>query len=289
MAPKCEFDKVTSVHEIARTEGQSTWQGHISDEWMIGSVPHGGYVLSVILVACKAHFSTTGRHPDPISITAHYLKPSTPQVPCLITVTDLKPGRLALAQFLVKQGAVTTLVGTVTFGDLRAESGPSRITSKPAFPPVCACTKGVFGRVGGTQKSAIGDKVDVVTAPQVPDRAERQQWMRFSDGRQADAISLAFFADAYLPVLTNYGKEFLGGDAWFPTMELNVQFKAHPASTSGRWVAQDIRTKYLVNGRHEVDAELWDEDGNLLAIARQMALVVSWERNAQNAQPPSKL
>lgn len=184
---------------------------------------------------------------------------------------DIKPGRYSIAQVTALQNNAPTLVATVTFGDLSQENGPTRITDPEVFPKVSDCQKGVFGRPAPDSKGKpfIGDKVDVVFAPLTTrDKAERRQWMRFKDGRHPDLISLGFFADAFMPILTNYGKDFLGGEAWFPTMELNVQFRARPPQTPGRWIGQVVRSRFITNGRHEVDAELYDENGQLLAIAR---------------------
>ncbi|KAJ3283040.1 Pre-mRNA-splicing factor cwc26 [Borealophlyctis nickersoniae] len=285
-----EFDKATHVIELSRTEASSTWSASVSEEWMIGDVPHGGIVLSIILSAARGHFGPT--HPDPISITAHYLRPSAP-IPATIHITTLKTGRFSTAHATFCQSSPTepNIIATVVFSNLSLETGPTKITDPEHLPPPSECTPTTFGRPSPNRKGLpfISDKVKVLMAPTPPSfqtsKAERRQWMRFADNRPPDAVSMAFFSDAFVPTLYNYGKEFLGGETWFPTMELNVQFRAKPPTLpgGGGWVGQMVRSRFLTNGRNEVDVELYAEDGTLLAIARQMALVVPWEKNLRNA------
>lgn len=46
-----DFDKVTAVNSIERLDDSTTCHVNISDEWMIGNVPHGGYILRLGAVA----------------------------------------------------------------------------------------------------------------------------------------------------------------------------------------------------------------------------------------------
>ena len=39
------------------------------------------------------------------------------------------------------------------------------------------------------------------------------------------------------------------------------------------WVLAHVRTQHVIDGYHEEDVELWDEDGNLIAQSRQLALL----------------
>ncbi|KND00106.1 uncharacterized protein SPPG_04448 [Spizellomyces punctatus DAOM BR117] len=282
-----DFDKVIAVKEVSRSPTSSVWKADISDEWMIGSVPHGGYILSVILSAASAHFA--GNRPDPISINAYFLRPTAANVPAILTVTDIKAGRYSIAQIITEQAGIVTQFATVTYGNISEEQGPTRVIDPDRLPPPSECFPGSFGRrapEAPKDKPHIGQKVEVLRDSQTlsTTKAERRQWIRFTDGRHPDLISLGFFADASGPLLTNFGKEWLGGECWFPTMEINIQFRAKPSTTTpGRWIGQSVNSRFITNGRHEVDVELYDENGDIVALARQMALVVPWERNLKNA------
>ncbi|QRW06869.1 thioesterase family protein [Ceratobasidium sp. AG-Ba] len=73
MAPLSE---ALSVKHI-RSDGHTlTYHGKVDSDWIFAGVPHGGYVLSLLLTACIKHQGTT-KHPDPIHLTAHFLLPTT--------------------------------------------------------------------------------------------------------------------------------------------------------------------------------------------------------------------
>lgn len=99
-------------------------------------------------------------------------------------------------------------------------------------------------------------------------------WVRSKDRRPVDWRWLVIQADA-TPVVFRYGLPFIskGEQAWFPTMELSISFKQRPRPGT-EWIAQSCVCRTLMNGRHENDTELWDEEGRLLAMSRETALVV---------------
>ena len=96
-------------------------------------------------------------------------------------------------------------------------------------------------------------------------------------------------ADA-TPVAFRYGNAFIsnGIQAWFPTVELRIDFKSRAAPNT-TWIAQSTICRALVNGRHENDVELWAEDGTLLAVAREMALIVPMAVNLRKGKKAAKL
>lgn len=54
------------------------------------------------------------------------------------------------------------------------------------------------------------------------------------------------------------------------TTELTVHLRDRPAPG---WLACRASTRFLIDGYHEEDFELWDRTGRLVAQARQLALV----------------
>ena len=57
---------------------------------------------------------------------------------------------------------------------------------------------------------------------------------------------------------------------WVPTMNWRVDFKAHPAAGSGP-LRFRFQTRSVTGGWLEEDGELWDGNGNIVALSRQLA------------------
>ena len=59
---------------------------------------------------------------------------------------------------------------------------------------------------------------------------------------------------------------------WVPTLNWRIDFKAHPSAGSGP-LRFRFRTRRVTGGFLEEDGELWDGNGNLVALSRQLAMV----------------
>ncbi|KAJ3317631.1 hypothetical protein HDU76_001112 [Blyttiomyces sp. JEL0837] len=108
------------------------------------------------------------------------------------------------------------------------------------------------------------------------------QWMRFTDWRDQDLLSATFFADAFTPTPMRHEELFYKKmwNSYYPTMDLNIQFKARPKDS--KWMGVLCRTRFMVNGRFESDCDLYDEQGNIVAICRQSNIVVPFSRNKKH-------
>jgi acyl-CoA thioesterase len=54
------------------------------------------------------------------------------------------------------------------------------------------------------------------------------------------------------------------------TRQHTVHVRRRPATG---WVLAQVRTRHVIDGYHEEDVELWDEQGRLIAQSRQLALL----------------
>src|SRR5690349_12050117 len=63
---RSDFDADTAV-----TRAGDAWRALISDRWDVGVNPNGGYVLATIVRAMGEAVTL----PDPLTVTAHYLRP----------------------------------------------------------------------------------------------------------------------------------------------------------------------------------------------------------------------
>ena len=78
MTESSYFDADTRVEQV----GEGRYRGFIDPGWNIGDNPNGGYLLSVVTSA----LADVLPHPDPLSVTTHYLRPGTAGVACDVDV-----------------------------------------------------------------------------------------------------------------------------------------------------------------------------------------------------------
>ena len=224
-------------------------------------VPNGGYVLAVALAALRQALTA----PDPLTVTAHYLRPSVPG-PARIEVETIKVGRqysTACARLL--QNDKENVRVLATYGDLAAQSGPVHVfATAPALPPretlvatPPAAAPEFMHRVELRHARPVFDPLEPGEPPAI------SGWFRFVDGRLPDTHALALIADAFPPVAFR-----VLPTGWVPNIELTVHVRARPVS---EWVRCVFRTRFIFGGLLEEDGEIWDENGTLLALSRQLA------------------
>lgn len=245
----------------------------ITDRFSIGTAPNGGYLAFIVLSAAMQD----APHPDPFSVTTHYLAAAKPG-PAEVQIESVRVGRgHSTFEGRLFQGGKEIVRQLAVLGDLSVTRGPSVLTlAPPELPPPDQCER---GRAGPTSVLPIADRLDVAMRPGAvswmpgPDgslrrhseHAELAAHVRFRDGREPDARSLVFFADALPPPVLNLSSV---STPWVPTLELTVHVRARPAPGFLRCV---FRTHALLEGYLEEDGEVWDSEGKLVAMSRQLA------------------
>ncbi len=248
------------------------WEGRVSAAWNIGDNPNGGYLIAIVQ---RALAELAPQHPDPLTLTVHYLRPGAPDTPCEVHGELLRTGRtLSTLRGTLLQEGKTRLEVLAGYGDLgSAPAAPGLTLTAPEIPAPEQCVR----RSGDEQGVVLPllDRVDVLLHPDQAKagsagRAEVSGWIRFVDGRNADAAALVLFADAFPPSV--FG--LLGLVGWVPTLELTVHVRRRPV---GGWILGRFATTDLADGRMVEDGALWDSQGNLVAQSRQIALVIPGE------------
>lgn len=242
------------------------FQGTVSDRWNIGSVPNGGYVMSIAMAALRQELEA----PDPLSVTAHFLRPAAVG-PAEVGVETIKVGRTtttAMATLVQERGEVLRLLAS--YGDLAAMSGPTHVAAvPPELPPRDAAPPASPSEGVPEIAHRFDQRPDPSTVAwaygKPSGEAVIKSWVRFADGRPPCVHSLALFADALAPPVFN-----VITPGWVPTIELTVHVRARPR---GEWLRAVFRTRFLFGGLLEEDGELWDEGGQLVALSRQLAVV----------------
>lgn len=132
------FAEATSIKQI----DPHTYEIDFSSSWVIGTVPHGGYVTACLMTAVRKHFDTTLRKQDqPHTITLHldFLR-RTETGPATIRIQDVKLGRqTSVVHIALSQGSREEVLGYITNSNMRTETGASFPTTwelHPQPPPV---------------------------------------------------------------------------------------------------------------------------------------------------------
>jgi acyl-CoA thioesterase len=86
--------------------------------------------------------------------------------------------------------------------------------------------------------------------------------MRLTEGGDDDTMMLPFLVDAAAAPVMELGA------ISSTTVELTVHIRARP--TPG-WFACKATTRFVIDGYHEEDFEIWTPDGTLIAQSRQLA------------------
>lgn len=260
-----QFDQDTAVTEA--TPGN--WQGHISAAWNIGENPNGGYLVSLAINA----LSQSLPHPDPISITTHYLRPGTSNLDCQIKVEIVRTGRtLSTARATLSQDNKARLEVLAVFGNLSESVGIDHTLGIVAphieLPENCVLRDGQAQGVGLPIGQRLETRLDPACAsPGQSSSAELNGWNRFRDGREPDSCSLPLFCDTFPPSPF----ALLGVVGWVPTIELTVHVRRQPAPG---WLQARFESSDLQNGRLIENGYIWDSSGALVAQSRQIGLVM---------------
>lgn len=259
------FADETAVERVA----EDRWTANVSEQWNIGANPNGGYLVSIAMRAlCEL-----SPHPDPISVTTHFLRPGSGGEPAVVNAEIVRTGRtITTARASVSQGGTGRLEVVSAMADMSSTSPVDHSLSiaAPSIPAPADCE-----RRSGLEQGVdlpILDRVDVMIHPEQAKAgqvgaAEVSGWIRLGDGTDPDVLALVLFSDAFPPSL--FG--LLGVVGWVPSVELTVHVRRRPAPG---WILGRFSTEDLHDGRMIENGELWDETGALVAQSRQIGLLL---------------
>lgn len=273
------FERDTAVTRV----DERRFTGRIDPGWAVidDAAPNGGYVMALAARAMRDGLA----HPDPVSLTAHFLAPPQPgEVDIDIEVVRSSRRHSTVTGAVRQDGReMTRLLGV--FADLDAAEGYARVDLEPPpLPPREDCT----AMRADTAAAAAPATPGAFAPPPIFQRLEHRMppalmgwafgaptgtgeaggYVRWPDVAAVDSLGLLVIADCYPPAALN-----LGGDApagWVPTLELTVQVRKRPAPG---WLATWFTTKAVTAGYLEEDGTIWDAYGDVVALSRQLALM----------------
>ncbi len=249
---------------------------------------NGGYMLAI----CARALALGMPFPDPVVVSGFFLRPGTAG-PAAVSASVIRSGRsTAFGEAALTQDGKDVVRVTAAFArlgkgaDASAGAGAGAGAdvgagqdglvfldgTPPALPPPAEC---VGVPVGSFGLASIAERIEFRSA-ELPGwflghpsgRPASEFWMRFADGREADLLSLPLLVDSTAPSVLELG-------AGSVTIQLTVHLRAHPAPG---WLACRATTRFVSNGYHEEDFEVWDSAGTLVAQSRQLALILPVSR-----------
>lgn len=252
--------------------GEGHLGAQITPGWDVRGNPHGGFLLALVAKAG----STVVAQPDPLSVSASYLAP--PEFgPADLTVTPIRLGkRQSTVVISMTQGDMVRVHATATYGTLPESSPiePFEPIIRPAIPRAEECLEPRHISEAEGEPIRLHHQLCLRLDPTTGwidgnprGTAEINGWMNLVSGAEPDLYALLAFSDGMPPSLFEARGRDIGH---VPTMQLTTHLFAKPEPG---WIQGRFYTR-VVNGSYvDEDGELWDETGQLLATARQLALL----------------
>lgn len=252
--------------------GDGTYLAEIHPGWDILGVTNGGYLMGMAARAMASELQDRKL----VSVTGHFLNPGRPGS-VVLSVDKVKEGReFATLRTVMKNAEEKPLVSvTGSFSALgRPAEDASMLRGKPPeVPPPDECERAASSEEAPFPPP-FTDRIDLRVHPDDAGGALGQPsgnplfrgWFRLLDDEPVDDLAVVLASDAFPPAVFNSGLPM----AWTPTLDLTVHVR-DPGPHE--WLKCSFETRFVTGGLLEEDGEIWDADGNLVSLSRQLALV----------------
>ncbi|MBW1990024.1 MAG: thioesterase family protein [Deltaproteobacteria bacterium] len=252
--------------DITFTPGRAgEYEGEISPAWLINDVANGGYLLALFA-------QTLGGQTDKPSLpvlTANYILRCTPGPARITTETMIASPKFdRFSASLFQEGTERVRV-LATF---REDSGERGYVRHEAGEPVVADRKECV-EIPEMPSYSFYRHARVLLDPtcagwlqgkELSPVSEQKGWFAFREKRPIDAAAVFLAMDAFPPaIMASHGAL-----SWVPTLELSVNVRRLPKTP---WLKCCFTTRHMDCGILEEDGQAWDEEGNLVALSRQVA------------------
>ncbi|KAI5118188.1 hypothetical protein M0805_005543, partial [Coniferiporia weirii] len=259
-------------------DGYAIYKGHVSKNWCIGKIPHGGYAVGIILSAAGA-LQTSTSHPDIIHATVHFLQPLDADA-CEVRVKPIREGKhLTNVEADLMQNGKTRIAARLVYSvlpDISCASPKDHMTLAPPYP--------LARRIPLTRHpaSVTPDKPSPKFLYQIKaedpgsglpgplnDGLEWGAWLQLAHDEDTplDPAMVPFLVDCMKNLPDLLPPERRPGPTWFATVVLTIEFKsripsffptqAGPPSFSPRTVGLYSSARFMSTGRHDEYVELW--------------------------------
>ncbi|MCC2615853.1 thioesterase family protein [Aestuariibacter halophilus] len=243
----------------------------VPSQWSQGRTCYGGVSAALLYRAMQSRL--TGQRVMR-SLNCNFIGPLLADQPFHIEVEALRQGKSA-SQMLARaiQNEQTAVLMQVCFGVSRdskvqvknTDRHGMTIPTKPKFIPQIPKVTPKFIRHFDLAIESGGLPFTGSSTANV------DGWMRYSKPpQQFSDAHLVGLIDAWPPTVL----QMLKWPAPASTMCWNVEFlHPHPAFSPTGWFAYQARTRQAADGYAHTEANIWDENNNLVAISRQAVAV----------------
>lgn len=259
------FDEATRI-----TAGDSSWQGHTSDDYWAFVGPFGGATAATILRAMIEHPQAAG---DPLALTVNYCAPIA-RGPFDLDVRLVKANRSSQhwSVELSQGGGEVATLATAVFAE-RRPSWEHRVARYPdakpfestlPFPKIKAswANQYEFRFVEGEMR---------IGPPQAAlDSTYSKLWISDREPRKLDMLSLMSMSDAFFGRIFHARRELVP----FGTVSLTTYFHTDAEELAAEDITRVLATadsKIMHKSYADQNAELWSPNGRLLATTTQIA------------------
>lgn len=259
------FDGATRI-----TAGDSSWQGHTSDDYWAFVGPFGGATAATILRALIEHPQRAG---DPLALTVNYCAPIA-KGPFDLDLRLVKANRSSQhwGVELSQGGGEVATLATAVFAE-RRPSWEHRVAQYPdtkpfeqtlPFPKIAAswANQYEFRFVEGEMR----------LGPPRPELASTYSklWISDREPRRLDMLSLMSMSDAFFGRIFHARRELVP----FGTVSLTTYFHTDAEELAAEDITRVLATvdsKIMHKSYADQSAELWSPNGRLLATTTQIA------------------
>lgn len=287
------------------------------------TVPHGGY-LTTVLINASTHYFTHSPAARALAQPHAIHSALTFVTRCAVgaatvQVTPLKLGRqYSFVRVVLRQSGHVRIDATITHACIERESGatlhtlgmaayaavPDRVGDCSEMPPATGAVA-VFRVATGKLKYRFPNEGRLGVGRAGP--SVREQWVKLDDGSNAGfgVADLGFLCDTvspppapsprerlmhgqFIPIPENYA-ELAKRVYWYPTLSLSLDVKALPPKGGWEWLYCRIECAVIRGGRMDIGVVICDEDSNIVAISRHVAVVVDSARNTVKQALEAKL
>ena len=248
---------------------------HFDRSWWVVNGPNGG-VIAALMVRAAQHCLTGDRCVR--TITTHFVS-APKEGPVSIEVTVERQGKIAgfasLRMVQEDRLIATSLVAVAAVDQVPHQWEQRNFPKLPSLencwlmqttPPLVPLHSR-WDRRWGLGVPGVPD------TSTIPGGYEAGGWIRLSEPELYDEALLAAMSDAWVPAIMAHTDLAVHA----PTLELTVQFRTDPREldmTSDTYCAAVFRQLSGREGFIDETGEIWSPDGQLLALSRQLAVLL---------------